>query len=280
MSRVESAEIATRQTTYFKYKPEFENISLQVGPRISNRLLIHDEFERQGPVPLCMRVEKKDVEGLQELSITDITWKAFEYTSNEAVRCVVRAVAHVGDALDNISRSSSIWRNANLSRAEERAASVNISDASENLFEIRRLTGFSWGELASLLNVTSTTLSRWAKGAKINKKNREQIAGTLKVLRYSDQGSAESNAQKLKQQIESERSPLEMIRSKDYEAAKQLLSYGPSRPQIRRTSSDTSSWIGEFQPILMHPNADGTESFEPLPDEPEPVTRKRSIKRG
>ena len=42
---------------------------------------------------------------------------------------------------------------------------------------------------------------------------------------------------------------------------------------------DTTLRIGEFQPIRMHPGADGTEIIEPLHYEPEPVSRKRRIRR-
>ena len=280
MSNVESPEITTRPTTYLEYKSVFGDIfPLRFCQRISNNVLNDEKFEGHVPVPLCFGAAKNVVQGLQ-VYIPDATWSALLGTSNVAIRGVVRTVAHFGHALDNISRSSSIWRNSNLSRAEERAESVNNADASENLFEIRRLTGYSWGQLASLLNVKQHTLSRWIKGAKIKNQNREHIAETLKVLRYADRGSAESNAGELSKQNELQKSPMELIRSKDYDKAKLLLSYGKSRPQRTLTDFDTTNWIGDFQPMLIHPYADGTEEVETLPYVPEPVSRKRTITRG
>ena len=281
MSSITAPEIPTRPTTYFEYITEFESIyPLQVDPRISDNVLNDDEFKGQVPFPLYHVAAKNVVQGLQVLSIPDATWGTLLGTSSVAIRGIVRTVAHVSQALDNISRPSSIWRNANLSRAEERTTSVNIADASENLFEIRRLTGFSWPQLANLLDVTRYTLNKWVKGAEIKGKNRKHVAETLKVLRYADKGSAESNAEELNKQNESQKSPIELIRLKDYEVAKQLLSYGPSRPQRRLTDTDTATWIGEFQPLLIHPNADGTEKVETLHHVPEPVSRKRTITRG
>ncbi len=281
MSTAESTEIATRPTTHVNYKPEFENIyPLQFCPRISGNVLIDKEFEGQTQVPSNFGAARNVGQEWQELSMLDAPWGALRGTSNAVFRGVVHTVIYIGHAFDNISRSSSIWRNANLSRAEERAASVNIADASENLFEIRRLTGFSWDQLANLLNVSRDTINKWVKGAKIKGKSREHVAETLSVLRYADQGSAEINAQKFYKRGELERCPDELIKSKNYEAAKQLLSYGPSRPLIRRAASDSASWIGEFQQILMHPEADGTEKIEPIPEEPEAVSRKRPIKHG
>lgn len=170
---------------------------------------------------------------------------------------------------------------AKLLQAEQRASSVNFANASENLFEIRRLTGFTWARLSSLLNVDRRTLNNWAKGAKIRKKNREHIGRALEVLRFSDRGSSELNAAALdKYGTPYELSPFEAISQKNYEAAKQYLSYGLSRPHNQYVATDTASWIGEFQQITMHSDADGTEKIEPLPDEPMPAYRKRKIKRG
>ncbi|MCY3768632.1 MAG: hypothetical protein OXG56_04595 [Gammaproteobacteria bacterium] len=165
---------------------------------------------------------------------------------------------------------------ADLFRAEKRAASVNTADAPENLFELRRLTGFTWTRLAILLNVTRRTLNNWVKGAKIRNTNHEHIAKTLEVLRFADRGSAELNATVLDEQSTAyEPTPFEAIRTQDYDAAKRYLSHGVSRPH----GYGVASWTGEFQPMFFHADADGTEAMEPLPDEPTPISRKRKIKR-
>lgn len=170
---------------------------------------------------------------------------------------------------------------AKLLQAEQRASSVDFANASENLFELRRLTGFTWARLSSLLNVDRRTLNNWAKGAKIRKKNCEHIGRALEVLRFSDRGSSELNAAALdKYYAPYELSPFEAISQKNYEAAKQYLSYGLSRPHNQYVATDMVSWIGEFQQMAMHPDADGTEKIEALPDEPMPAHRKRKIKRG
>ena len=165
--------------------------------------------------------------------------------------------------------------------AEERAASVSVENASENLFELRRLTGFTWTHLANLLNVDRRTLNNWARGMKIRAQNRGHIAKTLEVLRFADRGSVELNSAALNEQhVQHELSPFEAIRAGNYEIAKQRLSHGPSRPDRWQAVTDAKSWFSEFQPIVMHADADGTETIEPLPDEPEPVSRKRPIRHG
>lgn len=165
--------------------------------------------------------------------------------------------------------------------AEERAASVNVENAPENLFELRRLTGFTWAHLGNLLRVNRRTLNNWAKGAKIREQNRERIAKTLEVLRFADRGSAELNSAALNEQrVQDKLSPFEAIREGSYEIAKQWLSYGLSRPDTGQAVTDTAPQFGEFQPMVMHADADGTEMIESLPDEPAPVSRKRQIRHG
>ena len=179
------------------------------------------------------------------------------------------------------SRISLVELCADLLRAEKRAASVNYADAPENLFELRRLTGFTWSRLAKLLNVDRRTLNNWVKGAKIREKNSDHIGKTLEILRFADRGASELNAMALNAHHPlQEHSPFEAIRFRNYETAKQSLSYGLSRPQSQYAATDIASWSGEFRPMVIHPDADGTEKIEPLPYEPAPAYRKRKIKRG
>ena len=168
-----------------------------------------------------------------------------------------------------------------LLQAETRANSVNVENATENLFEIRRLTGFTWNNLARLLNVDRRTLNNWAKGTKIREKNRNHIAETLGVLRFIDRGAAELNSSALNEHhVLHEPNPFEAIRTGNYEAAKQRLSPGVSRQYESRSATHATPLYGEFQPMVMHADADGTEMIESLPDESAPVSRKRQIKRG
>lgn len=164
-----------------------------------------------------------------------------------------------------------------LFRADERAASVREADAAENLFELRRLTGLPWKPLANLLNVDRRTLHNWVKGGEVRIANRQHIAKTLSVMRFADRGTAEENVRALMERSSSSVTPFEAIKGGKYLSARQLLSHGQSRPLLAPVST---SWTGEFRPMALHEGADGSEIYEPLPDEPKPVSRKRRIKRG
>lgn len=162
--------------------------------------------------------------------------------------------------------------------AEKRANAVNREKATENVFEIRRLTGFTRQQLAEILNVDRRTIHNWMQRGTIKRTDREHIAETLAVLRFADRGLSEENAKAMTERSqEFGMTPLEAIKEHQYSVARQCLSPGPGRPQLVRKASDPASWIGEFQPLLMHEGADGSESSEPLPEAPRPASRRRKI---
>lgn len=161
-----------------------------------------------------------------------------------------------------------------------RPRAVNREKATENVFEVRRLTGFTWQQLAEMLNVDRRTIHNWAQGGTIRDASRGHIAETLAVLRFADRGLAEENVKAMAERSpEFGMTPLEAIKARQYSIARQCLSAGPGRPQLTlpQEMSDPASWIGEFRPMMMHEGADGSESLEPLPEEPKPASRRRKI---
>ncbi len=207
----------------------------------------------------------------------------FESPVSSALNLSIVVVQHLKKPLElpiySTSHISIVERSVDRIHAEERAASVNVESASKNLFEIRRLTGFNWKNLAKLLNVDRRALNNWVKGTNIRNKNRQHIAKTLGVLRFIDRGLAELNSAALiEQNTLNEISPFEAIRTGNYEMAKLQLSYGTSRPDGRQAASPTIPRYGDLQLTAIHPDADGTELIEPLPYEPPPVSRKRTIR--
>lgn len=167
-----------------------------------------------------------------------------------------------------------------LLRAESRAKAVREADHIGNLFEIRRLTGFTWERLADLLDVDRRTLQNWVKGGEVRPANREHLAEVLSILRFADRGSAEDNATALNERSSSGVTPLEAIRHHRYAEARSYLSHGKSRPAASWSGPAWRRGIGEFQPMLRHDDADGSETSDSLPEMQKPASRSRVIKRG
>jgi transcriptional regulator with XRE-family HTH domain len=59
--------------------------------------------------------------------------------------------------------------------------------------ELRRLSGFTWDQLARLFNVSRRSLHFWASGKAMTPANEEHLQRVLNVLRKIDRGSADAN---------------------------------------------------------------------------------------
>ena len=206
-----------------------------------------------------------------------------ENSSSHNPRSMITAISRCNRSSPTISWRNTIdvdetFRNF-LSHMNER--NVNVEQATENFFEIRRLTNFSWKDLAAMLNVDRRSVFNWVSGSKIRNSNKEHIARTLEVLRFADRGFSEINASCLKTFFAgSSTSPFEAIRSKQYEVAKRFLGPGKARRIIPNTYINPDSATGEFQPIWNHFETDGDDKIKPLPYEPQKSYQIRSLNRN
>lgn len=65
--------------------------------------------------------------------------------------------------------------------------------ARDAIFELRRLTGLTWEELAAQLSVTRRSLHLWANGGAINAPNERHVRDLLATIRQLDRGTAREN---------------------------------------------------------------------------------------
>jgi len=69
-------------------------------------------------------------------------------------------------------------------------ASFRARDA---IFELKRLSGLTWEELATMLSVTRRSLHLWANGGSINTLNERHVRDLLMAMRELDRGIAREN---------------------------------------------------------------------------------------
>jgi len=65
--------------------------------------------------------------------------------------------------------------------------------ARDAIFELKRLSGLTWEELATLLSVTRRSLHLWANGTAINTVNEKRLRNVLVTIRELDRGTASEN---------------------------------------------------------------------------------------
>ena len=63
----------------------------------------------------------------------------------------------------------------------------------EAIFELRRLTGLTWGDLAELMSVSRRSLHLWSNGQPINTPNERRLRDLVSAMRALDRGTAREN---------------------------------------------------------------------------------------
>jgi DNA-binding transcriptional regulator YiaG len=92
--------------------------------------------------------------------------------------------------------------------------------------ELRRLSGFTWDQLARIFNVSRRSLHFWASGKAMAATNEEHLQRLLSVVRKIDRGSASANRAALLSVREDGSLPLDLLAAGDYDRVLSLL--GPN----------------------------------------------------
>lgn len=108
---------------------------------------------------------------------------------------------------------------------------VNKERGRENLYEVRRLTGFTWNVLADLFMVDRRTLYNWTQGGAIAESSKLHLAGVLDVLRFADRGMAEKNSVALYEPGKLG-DPFWLLKRQRFDDAKLMLGAGPGRASL------------------------------------------------
>ncbi len=159
---------------------------------------------------------------------------------------------------------------------------VNEEAAKANLFEIRRLTGFSWDEIGSMVGVDRRTLHNWSQGGLVRETNRRRLAELLRVLRFMDRGTAEANRIALANPGTTGVTGLSLLRQSRFAEARIALGKGGMRAVLPAGEADRlytlrhgAVGLGYFSD--EQGSADDSESFE-APAQPE-KSRRVPVKR-
>lgn len=118
----------------------------------------------------------------------------------------------------------------NLDVLMEKAAAPRSFHARDAIFELRRLTGLTWGDLAAMLSATRQSLHLWANGAPINGVNEKNVHSLLMAMRELDRGTARENHGLLLAPLQGGGTVGELLRARRFEDAVALAGRGRGRP--------------------------------------------------
>jgi hypothetical protein len=106
---------------------------------------------------------------------------------------------------------------------------VHADSVGAAIAELRRLTGFTWDQLARLFKVSRHSVHFWASGKPMNHSNEEHLQRLLAVVRKIDRGSASTNRTALLAVHEDGSSPFDLLAAEQYERVVALLGPGEAR---------------------------------------------------
>lgn len=98
------------------------------------------------------------------------------------------------------------------------------------VYELRRLSGLTWDQLASVFRVSRRTVHFWASGKPLSAGNDVQLRRVLATVRFIDRGSARENRGLLLAPVRGGHSALELIAEGRLEEVREALGQGAGRP--------------------------------------------------
>ena len=138
------------------------------------------------------------------------------------------------NTVHDLPRTSQAHTNAGptiATRAVEDHATLPIGfRAREAIYELRRLSGLTWEDLADLLAVTRRSLHLWANGGPISTPNEKHVRGLLMVLRTLDRGTARENRSLMLAPRSEGGTFADLLRDQRFEEAVALAGRGRGRP--------------------------------------------------
>ncbi|WP_136661824.1 helix-turn-helix transcriptional regulator [Nitratireductor sp. XY-223] len=158
------------------------------------------------------------------------------------------------------------------------AESAYDLEAKDALFEIRRLTGYPWEEIAKLIGVDRRTLHNWVKGGHIRRNNDKTLKKVLMVLRSIDPGDDGVLRKLLARQNAAGESAFELIARGQYETARKMSGVSQISPRKSWASVDPEVSL-HFGPDELLVPQDGEIETVPTNEKSSPQPRRRRAKR-
>jgi DNA-binding transcriptional regulator YiaG len=113
-----------------------------------------------------------------------------------------------------------------------------VKSTQQAVNELRKLSGLTWEQLATLFNVSRRSVHFWASGEALSSANEEKLNRTLDAVEYVSRGSASSNRSLLMGIADDGKSYLELLAAGEFDRVKHLLGAGntPAKPTLGQIS--------------------------------------------
>lgn len=133
--------------------------------------------------------------------------------------------------------SGDIWDHGNGVVIDHQHSSEPVqhepdADIPSLIHKIRRLTGFTWEQVAKLVGVSRRAVHLWLSGGRIGDRNYEKLGKILALIEQIDRGNAEENRTLLLSQSKNGRTFCELLSVGEFELVQELAGKGQGRPDL------------------------------------------------
>jgi DNA-binding transcriptional regulator YiaG len=113
-----------------------------------------------------------------------------------------------------------------------------VKSTQQAVNELRKLSGLTWEQLATLFDVSRRSVHFWASGEALSSANEEKLNRTLDAVEYVSRGSASSNRRLLMGIADDGKSYLELLGAGEFDRVKHLLGAGNAiaKPKLGQLS--------------------------------------------
>ena len=126
----------------------------------------------------------------------------------------------------------------------EPGVQLRASGSVDKLTRLRRLSGLTWDQLASLFQVDRRSVHYWASGRVMGARHEEQLGKLLAVLSWADRGTAQQNRSALLSPAGEHGLVLALLQASRYEEACAALGKGEGRREVPlpNLTSEEEQW--------------------------------------
>jgi DNA-binding transcriptional regulator YiaG len=113
-----------------------------------------------------------------------------------------------------------------------------VKSTQQAVNELRKLSGLTWEQLATLFDVSRRSVHFWASGEALSSANEEKLNRTLDAVEYISRGSASGNRSLLMGIADDGKSYLELLAAGEFDRVKSILGAGnaPKQPKLGQLS--------------------------------------------
>jgi hypothetical protein len=140
---------------------------------------------------------------------------------------------------------------------------------------LRRLTGFTWEQVAKLFGVSRRSVHFWASGSRMANDNRAHLERVLETVRFIDRGSAAENRGAILASTADGTTLLDQLATGHYDAV--IAALGPGRQRVASTTAALSPFAKAAR--LPHPPEELVDAYhERVHEESGPTRAGRSVR--